>query len=101
MHAKEGKVSVTIRYFAVVRELAGVRDESFVLPKNTRLQHAIKEASKRHGQAFFSYLLKEDGEISDRMMILVNGKAVRRKELREFVLRDNDVVAILPPVGGG
>lgn len=93
---------VKVKYFAVLRELLGVGEEEYEVEGGTRLldllQLYIPERHKHVAGILKDQLhriLGDDG--SPGYIVIVNGKRVDPNE----VLRDGDVVAILPPVGGG
>jgi len=46
-------------------------------------------------------LLFRNGELSSFYHILVNGKNVRQLDGKITILKDDDIIAILPPIGGG
>jgi len=75
-----------LRLFASAREAAGVAVDRV---DAATLSEALDEARARYGEHFAAVL--------ERSRVWVNGQPVER----DAVLREGDVVAVLPPVSGG
>ena len=81
-------VTVSVAYFAQARELAGTKEDKFVLHDPADMNHLFSEIMNAHP--------KLQG-IRDVLSSLVNGRAV----WENVVLNDGDHVTLFPPVGGG
>ena len=81
-------VRVKVAYFAQARELAGTKEDEFVLISPADAEHLFCEVVNAHP--------KIQG-IRKIISILVNGRPV----LKNVELKDGDRVAFLPPVAGG
>jgi len=57
--------------------------------------------SKRYGKAFVEYIYNKDGEVKGFLQFLINGRSASTLNGFHTRLRDGDVLAIIPPVGGG
>jgi molybdopterin converting factor small subunit len=79
---------VKVTYFAQARELAGTKEDEFVLTSPPNLNHLLSEIMNAHPKL---------REIKDVLRSLVNGQAV----LEGVDLKDDDRVTLFPPVGGG
>jgi MoaD family protein len=79
---------VNVTYFAQARELAGTKEDNFVLDGPADMNHLLSEIMNAHP--------KLQG-IRDVVSSLVNGRAV----LENVALNDGDRVTLFPPVGGG
>ncbi len=95
-------VKMVVRLFTTLRELAGRGDESleFNVTRVT-VQEVLEALVKRHGKAFKEYLYDDKSRVREYLQLLVNGKSVSLLGDLETRLREGDVVAIVPPVGGG
>lgn len=100
-------MKVKVRYFGRVRELFGIKEEEYEI-KDTSLEDLLfKYIPDRHERVAREWknILSADegpGKTSGQLfrggyIVFVNGEARDMK----YRLRDGDVVAILPPVGGG
>jgi len=81
-------VTVNVAYFAQARELAGTKEDEFVLNAPADMNHLFSEIMNAHP--------KLQG-IRDVLSSLVNGRAV----WENVALNDGDRVTLFPPVGGG
>ena len=93
---------VRVRYFTTLRELARTREEELELKTRSSLAELIEKVSSKYGEEAFNYLhVKESGRIDPSIQFLVNGTAAHNLQGLETELNEGDVVAIIPPIGGG
>ncbi|MGC8998379.1 MAG: MoaD/ThiS family protein [Candidatus Bathyarchaeia archaeon] len=92
-------VSVKIILFATLRGKYKTRE--LAVTCNGTLQNMIENASKILGPEFVDDVYdKKRGKVRDDMIIMVNGRNIKDLE-GEITLKDNDVIAIFPPLAGG
>ncbi len=84
---------ITVRYFAELREHAGVGTEQLPYPGNGSLDALLAALRARHGEATGAALTADHVRIAVNQELVVAGAPL--------VLRDGDEVAFLPPVTGG
>lgn len=88
---------IKVRFFATVREVAGVPE---ILVSASDLGELVDSLGIRFGRRMKSLLAStEKGE--ERVVVLVNGRNVQLGRDRGFQLKDGDEVAFFPPVSGG
>lgn len=80
-------MKVKIRYFASLREKAGMSQEELELPKDHNLTKLYHELTSRY---HFELSVQE-------IKFSVNSEYVPA----DYVLKANDVIAFIPPVAGG
>jgi molybdopterin synthase sulfur carrier subunit len=91
--------SVKIMLFATLRSKYKTRE--LTVACNGTLLNMIENASKILGPEFVDDVYdKKRGKIRDDMIIMVNGRNIKDLE-GEITLKDNDVIAIFPPLAGG
>ncbi|MEM1587303.1 MAG: MoaD/ThiS family protein [Candidatus Bathyarchaeia archaeon] len=92
-------VSVKVLLFATLRKKYGVKE--LVVSCDGTIDGLIKSASKVLGEGFFDDVYdKERGRVRDDIIFTINGRNI--KDLRgKIELKDQDVVAIFPPLAGG
>lgn len=98
------KVEVKIRLFTTLREIANKREESLNFSDNQKVtvDVALKTLAKKYGEPFADYLYNgKTGQPKGFLQFLVNGASMSTLDGLETELKDGDVLAILPPVGGG
>jgi molybdopterin synthase sulfur carrier subunit len=85
--------------FATLRSKYKTRE--LTVACNGTLLNMIENASKILGPEFVDDVYdKKRGKIRDDMIIMVNGRNIKDLE-GEITLKDNDVIAIFPPLAGG
>ena len=96
-------ITVKVKLFATFREMAGGKHEVNVkLPKEATIIDLIEELTKILGEEVKDALLDfKTGDLKPLNKILVNGCNVELLQKLRTPLKDGDVVALFPPVGGG
>jgi len=95
---------VSVRFFASLRELVGKKVEilEFSDSAEVTVEKGLKRLAEFYGKDFVEYVFSEKaGEIKSYLTLLVNGRSTAVLNGLETRLTDGDVLAILPPVGGG
>jgi len=96
-------VEIKVRFFTNLREIVGNREEilTFAQAKPVTINFVLKVLSEKYGSRFTDYLFASAGEPKNFLQFLVNGTSASTLDGFETSLKDGDVLAILPPVGGG
>ncbi|MHA2351876.1 MAG: ubiquitin-like small modifier protein 1 [Candidatus Thorarchaeota archaeon] len=90
---------VLVKFFATVREIAGVKSIELEAGNIRELLHLLVQT---YGNKFKDTVLDNDtGELKQFFSCMINGKRIELLDGYDTVLKDNDVVALFPPVGGG
>lgn len=82
------KLKVTVKYFSIHRDMTGKTEEEVQLDQGATLKDLLNQLIRSHPR------LKE---AKDYTVISINGDFAEDKS----VLKESDVVALFPPVGGG
>jgi MoaD family protein len=94
-------LKVSVRFFAALREIVGKKEETleFAEGKDVTVERVLKRLTALHGKDFAEYVYDaQTGEVRGYLHLLVNEKNVKGLEAK---LKNDDVLAIIPPVGGG
>ena len=97
-------MQVSVRFFTSLRETVGKKEETLKFPEGSKVTVGIvlKTLAQRYGKRFVEYVYDEKtGEVKGFLQFLVNGKSAAALNGLQTELEDGDVLAILPPVGGG
>lgn len=95
-------MEVYVKLFTVLRELAGTSKVVVKLDKGEKnVKEVLRRLSGESQQDFKDYLFDSEGGVREHLQLLVNGKSLDLQEGLETVVKEGDVLAIVPPVGGG
>jgi len=93
-----------VRFFTSLREITGKREETleFSDKKTVTVDTVLERLAKRYGRDFVEYVFdSKTGEVKGFLQFLVNGRSASTINGLNTVLENGDVLAIIPPVGGG
>lgn len=97
-------MKVSVRFFTTLREIVGKREESLEFPKDERVTvgKVLEKLAERYGKGFAEYVYEgKSGDVKGFLQFLINGRSASTLKGLETELVDGDVLAIIPPVGGG
>jgi MoaD family protein len=96
-------VQISIRYFTVLREITGKKEEKISFPEKQKITVALtlKVLSDKYGKPFTDYTFNSKDQIKNFLQLLINGTSITTKDTQEVTLQNEDTLIILPPVGGG
>jgi sulfur-carrier protein len=97
-------VQVKVRFFTSLREIVDKREEtlSFASDERVSVDLVLKTLVEKYGKPFTEYVYnKSTRQPKGFLQFLVNGNSTSTLNGLETELRDGDLLAILPPVGGG
>ncbi len=93
-------ISITLKYFATIRDITGKKEELLSLKKGYSIMDALTKLSEIYGEKISQFIFDEKGEIRENLTFLINGQAIKNENLNRK-LKDGDVFVILPPISGG
>lgn len=97
-------MKVTVKFFTTLREITGKKELTIAFPENepVTIDIILQKLSKRYGKEFLAYVYNsKTGTVKGFLQFLVNGKSITDSEGLGTRLSNEDVLAIIPPVGGG
>ncbi len=97
-------LQISIRYFTSLRETIGKKEETLTLPddQTVTIKTILETLKQRHGTPFTEYVYDpKNGEPRSFLQFLINGKSATTLNGLQTQMQNGDVLAILPPVGGG
>ena len=97
-------MEVKVRFFTNLREIVNRREETLTFPsaEKVTVDLVLKKLAQKYGNPLMEYVY--DGKTRQPkgfLQFLVNGTSASTLNGLETELKDGDVLAILPPVGGG
>lgn len=97
-------MKVSVRFFTTLREIVGKREETLEFQKGevVTVEKVLKTLAERYGKEFTEYVFDgETGEVKGFLQFLINGRSASTLDGLNTKLKNGDVLAIIPPVGGG
>ena len=93
-------ITVTVRYYNMLRRHSGLACERLELPEDTEVSEAIRRLADRHGPAFAGMLLSPSGGLASHLVVFVNQQLVFPGGPAP-PLADGDEVKLFPAISGG
>ena len=90
-----------VRLFANLRELAGQRAVVEETHSGASVGEVLQKICERFGTKFREQVLDKRGQPNENIKVLLNGHHILFLNGTATKLKDGDVIAIFPPVGGG
>lgn len=94
-------VEVEVKFYAMLREIAGKRAEKLVLPPKSSVRDLVNLLVERYGGKFEGYIYDSEKRVRSYLSYMLNGVNINRLDGFDTMLKDGDVLSFLPPVGGG
>ncbi len=93
-------MKVKVKYFAYIRSLVkNTREEEVELSDGAKLLDLLLKLVEKYGVKLGEMIFQQkDEKLSEEVIILLNGRSI---EDLNTVLRDGDVVSIMPFLSGG
>jgi len=100
---EEVMISVNIRFFAAFRELVGKKEIKLELGSQEKytMLDVLNKLIENKGTAIKSKLLDGEGNLRKGVQIFINGVKIHITDKMETPVKNDDIIAILPTVGGG
>jgi len=95
---------VSVRFFTSLREITGKKEETLEFSDDVKvtLDKILGTLSSQYGKGFVDYVYDaKTHEVKGFLQFLINGKSASTIKGLQTELKDGDVLAIIPPVGGG
>ena len=94
-------MKIKVRFFTSLREITGKKEDEIQSPRIFTVEELLAHLSKKYGREFTEYLYDEKGNVQKYIQVLINGRSIKVFQGFETKLKEEDTVAIFPPVGGG
>jgi molybdopterin synthase sulfur carrier subunit len=94
-------VQISVRFFTVLREITDKKEETLQLPQDATIDTALQTLAQRYGEPFTEYVYDQNGKVKGFLQFFINGQSTAAVKGLDSKLHEEDVLAIVPPVGGG
>jgi len=92
---------VEVKYYALIREATGRKGEAIELPEVSSVEDLLALLVRIYKEGLTDSIYNDEGRVRDYLSFMLNGLNIYSLKGLSTPLRDGDVFAILPPVGGG
>ncbi len=99
MEMKHRQVSVTVKYFNLIRDLTGCSNETVTLHEGCTLGDLLLRLKETYGEQFTRYLYTDEGELQSYVRVVRSGRF--GQEDADSVLSDDDEVYLFVATSGG
>ena len=94
-------MKVRVKFFGVIREIAGKRDETFEVPASVTLLDLLRTLAVKYGGNMESYLFDPVANTPRPIhMYLLNGEVFTAGQTSAVMLGEGTVISIIPTQGG-
>jgi len=94
-------MKVEVKFFTSLREITGKKADEIQLQNIITVKELLTLLSEKYGKKFREYIYNKKGKVQDFLSFLVNGRNINVLQGFDTELKQGDIIAIIPPVGGG
>jgi len=94
-------MKVEVKFFTSLREITDKKVDEIQLQNVITVEELLTLLSEKYGKKFREYIYNKKGKVQDFLSFLVNGKNINVLQGFDTELKEGDIIAIIPPVGGG
>lgn len=94
-------MKVTVRYYGVVWEAINKRTEDIEVSGGSTIRDLMEYLVETKNPQIRDMIFSKQGQVRDFLAYVINGVDVRSLDGFNTQLKDEDVVLLLPPIGGG
>ena len=94
-------MKVEVKFFTSLREITGKKVDEVQLQNVITVEELLTLLSEKYDKKFREYIYNKKGKVHGFLSFLVNGKNINVLQGFDTKLKQGDIIAILPPVGGG
>jgi MoaD family protein len=94
-------MEVTVRYFTVMRNITGTREEKIDAKEGSTVEDVLKTLSSKYGKEFDRYIFSGREHRGLKLLFFVDGHNIEGSDGFKTKLKSGSVLAIMPPVAGG
>ncbi len=89
-----------VKFYATLRDLLGVTTVELPLNEATTVGAVLHHLAALY-PALAAKLWRENGELSNQLSVMLNGRAITFLQGLQTEARPGDELALFPPIGGG
>ena len=90
--------NIKIRFLAIFKDVAGEKEITQTIRQETTLGDVLNLLGKKYGRDFQETIDRKTQQVDVNTLVMLNGKNTRDTDIK---LKDNDLIIITVPLGGG
>jgi molybdopterin synthase sulfur carrier subunit len=94
-------VEVEVKFYAMLRDIAGKKAETVSLLLKSSVRDLLDLLVARYGEEFERYIYDAEKQLRSYLSYMLNGININSLDGFDTMLKEGDVLSLLPPVGGG
>ncbi len=93
-------VKIKFLAFAMIREIIGEKETVLELPNGSTIKDLVTTLVKQWPR-LKKHVMNEQDELDNHFTVVVNENVIQDDEIKSVILKEGDVVALIPPIAGG
>lgn len=94
-------MEVEVKFYAMLRDIAGNKAETVSLLLKSSVRDLLDLLVARYGEEFERYIYDAEKQLRSYLSYMLNGININSLDGFDTMLKEGDVLSLLPPVGGG
>ena len=94
-------MEVDVKLYTMLREIAGKKTENVALPPKSTVRDLVDLLVERYGEKFARYIYNSEKQVRSYHSYMLNGVNINNLDGFDTMLKNGDILSILPPAGGG
>ena len=94
-------METTIRYFTVLREFTGKRQEKIKIKEGSTVEDMLALLVNNYGAQFKKHVFPPKGKKGLQLVLLLNNQDITQLNGLKTALHDGDTVSLILPIAGG
>ena len=94
-------IQTEIKFLSILSDLIDTNELVLDLKENSTIRELISVLEDRVGEQFKKRILSENRELTNYVILVINGKDIRSLNGFETKIQDKDMISFLPALAGG
>ena len=91
---------IKVRFFSLIRLLLK-QNELILEEQDISIREVLEKTQAEIPTTFIHKLLDSEGNLLHGTIVMINGKNILHLDKLDSMVKDNDIISLFPPGGGG